>query len=72
MKGERGRIGVFEILKMTPQLENIIIENPNETAIIAEGRRQGMLSMRQDGMLKALIGEISIEEVIRITDDLCF
>lgn len=72
MKGERGRVGVFEILKMTPQLENIIIENPNETAIIAEGKRQGMLSMRQDGILKALIGEISIEEVIRITDDLCF
>ncbi len=72
MKGERGRIGIFEILRMTPNLENIIIENPSEGEIIKEARRQGMISMRQDGALKALIGEISIEEVFRVSDDLCF
>ncbi|MDD4409064.1 MAG: GspE/PulE family protein [Candidatus Pacebacteria bacterium] len=72
MKGERGRIGIFEILKMTPQLEEIIIDNPNDNNIIVEAKRQGMISMRQDGILKSLIGEISIEEVFRISDDLCF
>ncbi|BFT94265.1 MAG: type IV-A pilus assembly ATPase PilB [Minisyncoccus archaeiphilus] len=72
MKGERGRVGIFEVLKMTPQLENIIIENPSENNLIEEAKRQGMISMRQDGILKALIGEVSIEEVFRISDDLCF
>lgn len=72
MKGERGRIGIFEILKMTPGLENVIIENPNDSAIIGEAKKQGMVSMRQDGVLKALTGEISIEEVFRVSDDLCF
>lgn len=70
MKGERGRIGIFEILKMTPELENIILENPNEQMVAGEAKRQGMVSMRQDGVLKALIGEISIEEVFRISEDL--
>jgi type IV pilus assembly protein PilB len=70
MKGERGRIGIFEILKMTPELENIILENPNEQMVAGEAKRQGMVNMRQDGVLKALIGEISIEEVFRISEDL--
>ncbi|MCK9578484.1 GspE/PulE family protein [bacterium] len=70
MKGERGRIGIFEILKMTPELENIILENPNEQLVMNEAKRQGMVSMRQDGILKALLGEISIEEVFRISDEL--
>ncbi|MCK9393544.1 MAG: GspE/PulE family protein [Candidatus Paceibacterota bacterium] len=69
MKGEKGRVGIFEILKMTPELENIILENPNEQLVGAEAKRQGMVSMRQDGILKALIGEISIEEVFRISED---
>ncbi|MDD5639572.1 MAG: GspE/PulE family protein [Candidatus Pacebacteria bacterium] len=70
MKGERGRLGIFEILKMTPELENIILENPNEQIVANEAKRQGMVSMRQDGILKALIGEISIEEVFRISEEM--
>lgn len=68
MKGEKGRIGVFEILKMTPELEQIIIEEPTELRIMAEAKRQGMLTMKQDGILKVLAGEVSMEEVLRVTD----
>lgn len=68
MKGEKGRVGVFEILKMTPELEAIIIEEPTELRIMAEAKRQGMVTMKQDGILKVLAGEVSLEEVLRVTD----
>jgi type IV pilus assembly protein PilB len=68
MKGEKGRVGVFEILKMTQELEAIIIEEPTELRIMAEAKRQGMVTMKQDGILKVLAGEVSIEEVLRVTD----
>ena len=68
MKGEKGRIGVFEILKMTPELEKIILEDPSEQKIILEAKRQGMVTMRQDAVLKAIQGMISLEEIFRITE----
>jgi len=68
MKGEKGRVGVFEILKMTPELEKIIIEDPNESKIAGEAKRQGMVTMRQDAIMKAVQGMIAIEEVFRITE----
>jgi len=69
MKGEKGRIGVFEVLKMTPGLEKAIIENPTVASIAQEAKKQGMITMRQDALIKALEGVISIEEVFRITEE---
>lgn len=68
-KGEKGRIGIFEMLKMTPELERSIVEDPSESNIAIEARRQGMITMRQDAMMKALQGLISIEEVFRTTEE---
>ncbi|MDD4358471.1 MAG: GspE/PulE family protein [Candidatus Pacebacteria bacterium] len=67
-KGEKGRIGIFEILSMNKELEKIIIENPTESALVVEASRQGMVTMRQDAILKALEGKISMEEVLRVTE----
>lgn len=67
-KGEKGRVGIFEILKMTKGLEKIIIENPTESALLTEANNQGMINMRQDAIIKALEGKISIEEVLRVTE----
>ena len=69
MKGEKGRVGIFEVLKMTSDLEKIIIESPTEDKIGQEGKRQGMITMRQDAILKALQGIISVEEVFRISEE---
>lgn len=65
-KGTRGRIAVFEILEMTPQLEAIIISEPTESKILAEAKRQGMITMLQDGVLKVLDGIIGFEELIQV------
>jgi len=65
-QGNKGRTGVFEILKRTPELENIILTNPIESEIIKEGRRQGMLTMREEGLLKLLEGTIGLEELDKL------
>jgi len=69
MKGEKGRVGVFEVLKMTPELERIIIEDYSTANIAAETKKQGMITMRQDGLIKALEGIISVEEAFRVTEE---
>ena len=69
MKGEKGRVGVFEVLKMTPELERIIIEDYSTANIAAETKKQGMITMRQDGLIKALEGVISVEEAFRVTEE---
>jgi type IV pilus assembly protein PilB len=65
-RGTKGRIAVFEILEMTPQLEQIVISEPTESKILAESQRQGMTTMLQDGIAKVLEGIIGFEELIQV------
>lgn len=65
-KGTRGRIGLFEVLSMTPQLEQIILSGPSEAKIQEEAQRQGMLTMKQDGIQKVLRGIIGMEELFEV------
>lgn len=65
-KGTRGRVGVFEVLSMTPELEKIILSGPSESKIQEEAKRQGMITMRQDGIMKTLKGDISLEELFEV------
>lgn len=62
-RGTRGRVGVFEVLQMTQELEQIILTSPSESAIMKEAINQGMTTMRQDGILKVFKGEIGMEEL---------
>lgn len=61
--GTRGRTGVFEIMRMTKEIEHVILNNPVEEAIYEAARKQGMLTMREDAIIKALQGQIPFEEV---------
>ena len=65
--GFSGRIGLFEILSMTNELVDIISKQPSEEEILKEAKRQGMITLRQDGVLKVLNGITTIEEIIRVT-----
>ena len=69
-KGIMGRLAIFEVLRMTPELENIISSGMTEQKILEESRRQGMVTMRQDGILKAFDGLVSMEEVLRETEEI--
>lgn len=66
-KGAVGRIALFEILAMTRELEEVINSGPVEGKIRDEAKRQGMTTLRQDGIIKALDGVVSIEEVLKET-----
>jgi type IV pilus assembly protein PilB len=63
-KGTSGRTAVFEVLAMTPELEKIILASPGENEILKEARRQGMITMREDGIFKVLSGKIGLEELM--------
>ncbi|MBU6388696.1 Flp pilus assembly complex ATPase component TadA [Patescibacteria group bacterium] len=61
--GTRGRTAVFEILRMNKNLEQVVLKNPVEENIYATARAGGMLTMREDAIVKALSGEIPFEEI---------
>jgi len=67
--GYSGRIAVFEVLTMTAELSEIILKEASESNIAKEAQRQGMVTMRQDGILKALDGLTTIEEIVYVSDD---
>ena len=69
-KGVSGRIALFEVLQMTPELEEVINTSPTEIKIIKEAERQGIVTLRQDGILKALEGIVSIETVLKETGEI--
>jgi type IV pilus assembly protein PilB len=69
-KGVSGRVAMFEILKMTPELAEVISKKGTEGDIVKEAKRQRMITLRQDGVVKALKGLISLEVVIRETEEL--
>ncbi|PIR68372.1 hypothetical protein COU49_01490 [Candidatus Nomurabacteria bacterium CG10_big_fil_rev_8_21_14_0_10_35_16] len=68
MTGYKGRIGIFEAIKTDEAIEKIMPENPSERDIKKIAREQGILSMRQDGIVKVLKGITSLEEVTSVVD----
>jgi type IV pilus assembly protein PilB len=68
-KGIQGRAAIFEVLRMTPQLEEIIVSGSTIQKIGQEAKRQGMITLRQDGIIKVLEGLLPLEEVLRETEE---
>lgn len=66
--GYKGRIGIFEAIKTDEAIEKIIPENPSEREIKKLASKQGILSMRQDGVVKILSGITSLKEVESVVD----
>ena len=64
--GNRGRLGIFEILYKTSALESIILTKPSEQDILKESRKQGMITLQEDGLIKMLNGFISFDEFIKL------
>ncbi|HZZ99639.1 MAG TPA: GspE/PulE family protein [Candidatus Paceibacterota bacterium] len=65
-KAFKGRIGIFEMLEMTPEFEKLILGVISESAMREEAKRQGMITMFQDGILKVLKGVVSLEELLEV------
>ena len=68
-KAYKGRIAIFETLEMTNELERIILGKISEELLRKEAKRQGMISVFQDGILKVLHGVSSLEELLTVAQE---
>ena len=67
--GTRGRIAVFEMFKVDKEMEGVILKNPVSSEIYRVARKNGMLSMKEDAMLKAIEGTIPFKEVYNFNSE---
>lgn len=67
--GYQGRIGIFEVFEINPAIEKLLLDRATSTAIQKQACADGMLTMQQDGLLKALSGMTTLEEVARVASD---
>ena len=67
--GYKGRVGIYEVVKSTPALQRIIMEDGNSLDIDTQMRKDGFNSLRTSGLLKVIQGVTSLAEVNRVTKD---
>lgn len=67
--GYRGRIGIYEILEVTPKIRDAILANATTPEIFSQALAQGMITLFQDGFIKAKTGVTTIEEILRVTKE---
>ncbi|WP_347883608.1 type IV-A pilus assembly ATPase PilB [Pseudomonas aestiva] len=67
--GYRGRVGIYEVVKVTPALQQMIMEEGNSIEIAARMRKEGFNDLRRSGLVKAMQGITSLEEINRVTKD---
>ena len=65
--GYKGRLGITEIMVLSPEVKEAILTRESEFKTKAIARKGGMMTMREDGLSKALAGLTTLEEVLRIT-----
>ena len=68
-RGYTGRAGLYEVMDVTPEVQGLITTRASSLQIQNVAIQQGMITMRQDGYLKALTGLTTLEEVNRVTSD---
>lgn len=67
--GFKGRIGIYEVLNNTAKIQQLITAAATSTDIQNQAISEGMLTMQTDGLIKALRGETTVEEVLRVTKE---
>ncbi|PIE27973.1 MAG: general secretion pathway protein GspE [Micrococcales bacterium] len=65
--GYRGRTAVYEVLEVDRPLREILMKDPSETAISAQAKSAGMQTLRQSALTKAMRGDTTFEEALRVT-----
>ena len=65
--GFRGRIGIYELLRMTESVRALVLERASDSRLIDQGRKEGMTSLREECIGLVARGETTLEEVLRVT-----
>jgi len=66
-KGYRGRMGIFELMTLTTQIRELTFKGESTQVIRRLARKQGMRTLFEDGIIKAIKGQTTLDEVLRIT-----
>jgi type IV pilus assembly protein PilB len=61
--GTRGRVAVYEMFSMDKDIEQVVLKNPVESAVYDVARKKGMITMKEDAIIKAMEGKIPFEEI---------
>ena len=64
--GYRGRIAVHEVMTVSEEIERLTVGRASSAEILREAKEQGMITLREDGWAKVLLGLTSIEEILRV------
>jgi len=67
--GYKGRIGIYEIFEITPEVSAMVRKHATREELLEVAIRQGMISMLEDGFIKAKSGITTLEEVLRVTKE---
>ena len=67
--GYKGRMGIYEIFEMNKEIEKLLLKEATTSEIQQQAQKDGMLTMQQDGLMKALTGITTVEEVSRVSAD---
>jgi type IV pilus assembly protein PilB len=67
--GYKGRIGIHEVLEISPTIKDMVMQDKTGDELEAQARKEGMLTMLEDGIVKAAQGMTSIEEVLRVINE---
>ena len=65
--GYKGRIALIEVLMLTPKIKELVLAGEQEHTIREAARREGMKTLRENGMQNVLDGVTTIDEVVRVT-----
>lgn len=65
--GYRGRMGIYEVLSITPAIQKLIVGNATSEEIQTSAINAGMSTMQLDGLVKAMLGLTTVEEIMRVT-----
>ena len=68
-EGYKGRLGIHEILEMSETIKEMVVKQATADQINGQARKEGMLTMLEDGIIKAARGLTSIEEILRVTKE---
>lgn len=67
--GYKGRVGLYEVFEVTEAIQSLIMKRATSAEIQAAARQEGMITMQQDGYLKALAGKTTVQEINRVAAD---
>lgn len=67
--GYTSRVGIHEVMKMTPSIRELIIKGATSQQIEEQSKKEGMITMLEDGIFKSAMGLTTIEEVLRVVSE---